>query len=277
MAFLDSTNSDFLNIKQLSEMSRDELIEYFFAPKQTGYDPTKTMVFAAVLIGAVLAIYKILQKLKVAFDWRLAFAISPYVVLGSVIRVLEDMTLIDIYPYNYLFVTPGIYIFVFLMAFATLLVSLFVERRYGIDYFKIMFMVGVLMLPIPIAHIHFNNLYGAALVVIFWVPWLLVLRFVKWSDENKIATVLQMFDANATFVALQFFDFYEQHVVPTFFIDIFGPFVFVALKIAAMVVALTAIDRLSDDEEFNFYIKMIIALLGAATGGRDFLTLLSLG
>ena len=85
-----------------------------------------------------------------------------------------------------------------------------------------------------------------------------------------------MFDATSTFVALQYFGYYEQHVVPSIFINIFSPISFVFLKIVGIVAILLLLDRFKGDEEFNNYLKLIIGILGLGTGTRDFLRLLAL-
>ena len=54
------------------------------------------------------------------------------------------------------------------------------------------------------------------------------------------------------------------------------PFSFVILKFIALVAVLFLIDKYSDDKEFSNYIKLIIGILGAATGIRGFLRLFAL-
>jgi uncharacterized membrane protein len=84
-----------------------------------------------------------------------------------------------------------------------------------------------------------------------------------------------MFDATATFVAMNYFGYGEQHVLPRYIINLSGtPFSFIILKIIAIVLILIGIDKYSKDKEFNNYIKLIIGIIGAATGLRDFLGLI---
>ncbi len=262
----------------LSSFSIDKLLEYFLQPKRSGYDVPKTLTYGLLLVAAVYVIYETLKKLKVKIDRRLAIAIAPYVVLGSSIRVLEDLGLI----HGNIFVTPGIYVFVFAITIAALLVSLFIEKKRGIPYFKPVCMFGTLLMSLPLSvliaslmtHI---NLYGALLFVVFFVPWILLFKFLRWSGENKAVMSLQMLDATATFVSLQFFNFYEQHILPTAFINIFGPASFIVVKAVGIAVLLMAIDKFSDDKQFNTYVKLVIGVLGAATGTRDLLALMALG
>ena len=65
--------------------------------------------------------------------------------------------------------------------------------------------------------------------------------------------------------------------MPTFFIELFGPFSFIVLKVVAIVAALILIDKFvgnsKEDEEFKSYIKLIIGILGGATACRDLIAL----
>lgn len=249
-----------------------DFLDYFLFPQETGYDIPKTMTYTVVLLLTVYLIYITLKKLKVKPDRKLALGISPYVIFGGTMRVLQDAGLLS----SWWFVTPGIYFFVYFLVFFILLVSLFLEKKAGIPYFKPLFVSGLFMVGISIAFIKPINFLGAGLVLAFFLPWVLIFRFVRWNVSNKAVTLLHTFDATTTFVALQFFGYLEQHVVPTAVISLFSPLSFIFLKIAAVVVVLILIDRFSNDKEFNNYLKIIIGVLGAATGSRDFITLLAL-
>jgi uncharacterized membrane protein len=101
---------------------------------------------------------------------------------------------------------------------------------------------------------------------------------IKWNDANKVVASVQMFDANTTFVSLQFFNYQEQHVVPNIFINLFGlgPITFIGLKLVAVVTLLIVIDKYCEDKEFANYLKLIVTILGVATGLRDFTRLVAL-
>jgi uncharacterized membrane protein len=120
------------------------------------------------------------------------------------------------------------------------------------------------------------NLYGAMLVFIFVLPWAVLLKISKWSLENKIVSLIHIFDATTTFVAINYFGYYEMHVLPTFLMGIFGPFSFVLLKAFVVTAILILIDKYCKDKKFKNYLKLIMAILGAATGSRDFLRMLAL-
>jgi len=235
-----------------------------------GYTPESTAVFAITLIVFVYIIYKILNKLKVKFDKRLGLAISPYIVLGSSVRVLKDAGILT----SCIFQTPGIYFLIFSITFFVLIMSIILERKKGITYFKTMFVIGLILMSPVLGILKYRNFMGVGYVLLWFVPWLIILKAIPWLTENKVITGVHMFDATNTFVSLNYFGYYEQHVLPRYIIEFFGTsFSFIVLKFVVIVSLLLLIDNFSDDREFNNYIKLIIGILGAATGTRDFLRL----
>lgn len=245
----------------------------YFAESSYGYNIVNTTVYSIILILFVYLIFKILKKMKVDIDKNLALAISPFVLFGSSMRVLEDSGLLN----GNIFVTPSIYFIVFGITFLTLLISVFIQRKKGIPYFKPMFIVGLILSAFSLGNLQYKNYLGVTYVIAYLIPWIVLLKIIHWSKENKVVTGAHMFDANSTFVSLQYFNYYEQHVLPRYFIDLFGtPFSFVVIKFLALVSILILIDKYSHDKEFNNYIKLIIGILGAATGIRDFLRLFGL-
>mgnify|MGYP000223940133 CR=1 FL=1 len=257
-----------------------DVVDYFLHPKKTGYDVPKTLTYALVLVVAAYLVYRLLKILKIKIDQRLAVALAPYVAFGGAIRVLQDAGLL----HSYLFVTPGIYFFIFFVVLTVLLFSLALEKK-GLPYFKTMFVCGLLLLASTLPQLTPINFYGAFLVLLFFSPWLFVFSpMIRWSKGNKAVVLLQLFDATTTFVALNFFGpaligskgFVEQHILPTFLINIFGPVSFIVVKLFTVVIFLVLIDRFSTDKEFNRYLKLIIGILGGATGSRDFIALLTM-
>lgn len=249
-----------------------DIAGYFLAPEAIGYTVSKTFVYAIVLILAVYFIFELLKKLKIKIDRKLAVGTSPFVVFGGMARVLEDSGIVS----SYWLVTPGIYISIFFLTFSALLISLLVERKKNIPYYKTMFGIGIFFTAISLLYINIVNYYGAFLVLLFLLPWILIFRFVKWDLANRLVTLTQMFDATTTYVAIKYFGYFEQHVVPTYFINLFGPVSFIPLKLIGIVVALILIDKLSEDRQFSNWLKLCIAILGGATGTRDFVRLIGL-
>ncbi len=256
-----------------------DVVSYFIDPNREGYTVPKTGVLAVLFVAGAYAIYEILGKLKVSIDARLAVAVSPFILLGSTLRVLVDSRIITGHL-AVIFTSPNVYLFIGVFSVSMLAISVLLERKKVIAYHKLMFLVGLAAVAISIMPVRFVNFQGIWLSSAFIFPWLLFsLLFKKWRPENRGVLLFQMFDANTTAVTLQFFGaatgfgYYEQHVLPTLLMDMFGPFSFVIVKAAVIITVLLLIDRFSDDKNFNNYVKLMVGILGAATGGRDFLRL----
>jgi uncharacterized membrane protein len=260
-----------------------QFLDYFLNPTKEGYTIEKTLTYGILLVIGIYLIYEIiLKKLKIKPDKRLVVAIFPYIIFGAGIRVFRDAKILT----SDLFVTPNIYGFVATIVIAIIFISLYLQKKKGIPYFKSVFWLGLFLSLITIPFLKIVNPYGIFLVLVFISPWLLLFCFFKrWGLENRMTTLVQLFDATVTFVALNyfskpmasgFFGFVEQHVVPKFIIGLFGPISFVFVKLIVVVTILILIDKLSDDKEFNTYLKICIGVLGAATGTRDFIALATL-
>lgn len=255
-------------------LTPDEFFQTYFVNPiifNQGYNIVNTAVYALILVIAAYVIYRTLRKLKVKIDKRLAISVAPFVLLGSSARILVDSGLTD----TFLLITPLIYFVIFAVTFVVLLISRYIEKRFKIPYYKIMASVGIVLVLIPISLIRIGNPIVLVYVLAFYAIWPIAFYFIKWNVANKVVASIEMFDATNTSVALYFFGYSEQHVVPNVFIGLFGPWAFVPIKAAAVIVALILIDRYSDDKEFNNYLKLVIGILGGATSVRDFLRLIA--
>jgi uncharacterized membrane protein len=252
-------------------------LNYFLNPYEEGYTIEKTLVFALLFVVLAFVIYKLLKKLKIKIDIRLVIATLPFVFFGSSLRVIVDSGVIINQTLKILLTTPNIYIIISLLIISLLYFSVLLQKRKIAKYHKIMFVIGSTLFIVSLSFIRFVNFYGALLIFLFSLPWLLFcLFFKKWSFENRFALFFQMLDANATFVSLNFFPLYkEQHIIPNLLINLFGPSSFILVKFIAVVVTLFLIDKFSKDRELNNYVKIIIGFLGAATGVRDSLRLIA--
>ena len=77
-----------------------DIVNYFMDPHMIGYTPEKTIVLAIFFVIGVYVIYEILKRLNIKIDIRFAVAIAPFIVLGSILRVLVDSNVISSYPFN---------------------------------------------------------------------------------------------------------------------------------------------------------------------------------
>jgi uncharacterized membrane protein len=255
----------------------DWIAEKFLNPLCHYYTLEATLVYGLILITIAFGTYKLLEKLKIKIDKRFFIGIIPFIIYGGWTRALRDHNL-GVYT-GKLFCSPPIYFLIFLIALSVLLFSLFLQKKLKIEYHKTMFSIGILFLLYNLTITSITNINGFVIVLSLAVIWTAVFFGIHYlkpkilSSINAAIISSHLLDASATFTALSFFGYYEQHVLPTFLINIFGPWVMFPLKIIVVWLVLYAIDKYSEDKLFNNYLKIIILILGLALGIRDMLTL----
>ena len=246
---------------------------YFIEPIELGYgyNPVNTLAYAGIFVLLTYITFRLLVAMRVKIDRRLGLSVLPFVVFGSLLRVLKDAGVVT----STLFVTPLIWLLLLGVSLLILLVSRLLERKKRIPYYKTMFVMPLPLIAIALGLLEYRNISSVWLVLLYFIPWLVLLRLLRWSSENKFVTALHMFDATVTFVSIKYFGYFEQHVVPRFFIDFTGtPFSFVILKFITVVFVLFMLDKYSDDEDFRNWLRLVIAILALGPGLRDFFRVL---
>ena len=184
-----------------------------------------------------------------------------------------------IYQSN-LFCSPPIYFFIFAVTWASIFLGLLIEKKTKkkYTYDKTMLAVGSLLVLYDLTLIDITNWTGFMIIVGIVSTWAIIFFTLshfkpKWlSSINAGILVSHMLDASATFTALTFFGYYEQHVLPTFLINIFGPWIMFPLKISVVWIVLYIIDSSKEDKNMKNILKIMILILGLALGLRDLLT-----
>lgn len=275
----------------------------FVIPLGNYYTPVNTIVYGIIFALAVFGVYKLLRRLNVDIDKNFAIGIVPYIVLGSVLRVLRDAKLLD----YWFFASPIIYMLLFVVATITLVFSKQLEKfarnarsKGGLtdflsDYHRLWCLLGIVLVIagfIILSTVGYKNYYASGLMLGLAAIWAVVVylayeannkfgekySFLKvFSKENCILLAIHLFDASTTFVAVSFFPYYEQHVVSNFVIGFLGPAGQFLLKIAVVTTVLWALDNYLKTDKDSIYmrnfIKIAIFILGFAPGFRNFLRL----
>ena len=95
-----------------------------------GYTGVSTLTYAIVLAVAVLGIWRAFAYLKIKLDGRFLIAMVPWVILGAVLRSLEDAALFSQDGHIvYLFISPLIYLLIGLLVFFLVIVFRLIELR----------------------------------------------------------------------------------------------------------------------------------------------------
>lgn len=265
------------------------LMDFFCKPitESQGYNPVNTFAYAAILIVvAFFVVFPFFEKRGIKFNSRFLLAVLPFIVLGSSLRVLEDLKLFprSCNPFEPAFYTisPGIYIAIGLLTITALVFSILLGKKTKKETLKIFGAIGtILAVPVLIAIIlHFKVIAGFALILALAAATTIAVLFVLKKAKktllqdrlNLLAFFAQMLDANATFVALQVYSCSEQHFLPAFLIENIGAWSFVAVKIIITLLILHYVDKEIKNKNLAGFVKIVIAILGFATGTRDLLT-----
>ncbi|MCD6477582.1 MAG: DUF63 family protein [Candidatus Aenigmarchaeota archaeon] len=251
--------------------------KYFLQPMGHYYTLPATIVYALIFVVAVFLVYKyILKKMKMKVDKNFILSLVPFIFLGGIMRALEDAG----FYHGYFFVSPGIYVTLFFVTLAILIISALIQKKFKFDYWKTMLITGTILCAFNLYEVFLfglRNWRGVLMILGLVGMWAAVfapihLKFPKYlSRMNYSILVSHLFDGSSTFVALTFFGYAEQHVLPTFLIGFTGPWIMFPLKIFIVWPVLYLIDKYVEDEGFRNWLKIAILILGLALGTRDML------
>ncbi|NIO44623.1 MAG: DUF63 family protein [Candidatus Aenigmarchaeota archaeon] len=262
-------------------MLEEFINEKFLIPLCRYYTLEGTITYGLILVLAVIGTYKLLKHLKIKIDKKFFYGLLFFIIYGGWTRALRDHKL-GIYQSN-LFCSPPVYFFVFFVTLGSLLLGIAIQRltkksKRKISYEKTMLVIGFCFLLYNATLTNITQFFAFSSISILVGFWYLVffgIHKIKpklLSIENAGILGSHLFDASATFIALTFFGYYEQHVLPSFLISISGPWIMFPLKIIVVWAVLALIDRSKEDVFLKRFLKIVILILGLALGIRDFLT-----
>jgi uncharacterized membrane protein len=259
------------------------------------YNPVDTVTYAILLGISLFGVYKLLVKLKVEIDTRFIIAVTPYILAGSSLRVLEDSGVFSP-PLMYLFITPIIYFVIFAVTISILSLAIALERKGIVKDYHLFFCAGgiawtlvniaALIVLGEVKHLE----YAAAILFMSLLSTGAVylvssqLNFTPLTNKLNISILFtHLLDASSTYVGMDWLGYYEKHVVPTFFIDIAGKFtdhpalVMYPLKLLVFIPIFYMLDsQFNEDKDKKFIplVKLVIIVLGLSPALRNTLRIL---
>ncbi len=258
--------------------------EFYIEPiiYDTGYNPVNTVTWAIVLGIAVLGLIRLFRRLEIKADERLVLYTVPYILAGSSMRVIEDAELLSP-PWKYMLITPLIYFLVFAVTIASLLIT---RKILGRDFYRGYAAVGIIWTILnlaALATLGFKNIWviaavftlGSALAGAIYLS-RRVLPWLKFLDNRYNLAILyaHMLDASSTYIGVDWFGYYEKHVVPTILIDLTGTAaVMFPLKLLILLPVLSMIDESMKDPTLRNLTKLALIILGLAPAVRNTLRL----
>ncbi len=84
-----------------------------------------------------------------------------------------------------------------------------------------------------------------------------------------------MLDASATWGALSFYGYLEQHPLPRMFTDSLTPAGMFLLKLIVLIPVLYIINKNTEKGDFKNFLMILILILGLAPGLRDMIRLMA--
>ncbi|MCL2550475.1 MAG: DUF63 family protein [Methanimicrococcus sp.] len=272
--------------------------EYYIEPviNDSGYNIFNTVTWAIVLGLSVYLLIYFFQKKNIKIDTKFMGATLPYVIAGATLRVVADSGAVS-RPFLYLLITPNIYFFVFLLVAVSLAAALLLEKYKFVKTFRQPYTVFGCLFILIVCII----LFTVCTVASWWVPFavagtglgiLLLARLIPpqragksifLNQMNLTILAAHMMDATSTVIGIEFFGYFEKHVLPAYLIELTGTaFVMYPLKLFIFLLVVLLLDKglekaiENDDEtdkeqmgQIKNAIKFVIIILGLAPAIRN--------
>ena len=258
--------------------------KYYAEPiiHDTGYNPVNTVTWAILLGFSILGLIKIFKRLDLKMDEKLVLYTLPYVLVGSSLRVIEDAGLVKP-PVSYLLITPLIYFLVFFVTTASLILT---RKILGENFHRTYAAIGLFWTFVNLAALSTVGIQNPLVPVsVFFLGTLLTgliytlrlplprLNFLG-NRYNLAILYSHMLDASSTYIGVDWFGYYEKHVVPTYLIDLTGTAaIMYPLKLLVLLPLLSILDKSIEDRSLLNLTKLALIVLGLAPAIRNTLRL----
>lgn len=270
----------------------DFIYKYYVGPTLNGepYTIVDTLTYALILILAVYLVYRWLKKTGIDIDQEFIVSTIPFVVLGGLLRVVEDTGIIP-RPWNVILVTPVIFFVVFFITVTLLVLARTLEKKGLIpSYTKGYAAGGICACVITAAVLAYFGITEtriafevlatilAMAAVSSAAVWGLLRYGLKWSFTDDILYKLLIFghmlDASATSFGIDLHEltYVEVHVVGSHLIEATGTaFSMFALKLAVIIPAIYVLEMYRKEGNSQLWHLIILAMIvvGMAPGIRD--------
>jgi len=283
---------------------------YFTRPvyDRSGYNMVNTVAYALVALFFAFLFFKILKKEKVKLDSKFVLRVIPFILLGSIVRVVTDATGdvaagipnrfltnsstlfgvygivggLHIYDYSFITTTPGIYVVVGLLAFLSILIFNRMRRMELLPKFAFLLLIPHVLLLLPLMENWPHLLLVLLLAVIGLFSGKLILERMKLRPDlpQLIVVFSHSLDGAASYVAIELFGggtaYFEQHVLSGALGVFFGTMLaFYVVKVLFSSIAVYLVEGSQDNREEKNYLLLLLIIFGLAPGVRDALRLLA--
>jgi len=268
------------------------IYKYYLTPivDDSGYNPVNTVTWAIILGLCLFGVSKLLDKLNVKADWDLIKVIIPFIFAGSTLRVIQDFNedaQMFSSPFQYLLITPFIYVLMFVVTLVLLIVSIKLQHSGIVKDWKMAFSVAgilwtLLNLGILLSVLKITNpvalmvilLMGTGLTGLIYLAAKVTGYTIFTHRINLSILLVHLLDASSTFYGMKFLEYSEKHVVPSFLIDLTGTAsIMFPLKLIIFIPVIYILDTQFDDDDeskrLRDLVKLTIIVLGLAPATRN--------
>lgn len=273
-------------------MIREFIYKYYIDPIRYGqpYTLVDTLTYAGILIICVWLIYRWLNRSRISVDREFVYALIPWVILGGLLRVVED-TGVAGPEWGILLTTPLIFFLIFALA-APVLWGLWIldthkiitrfKRAFGIAGFFASVVILAFLIWFGVTNTRVDVMVAATILSMAAITTGLVYALIRYlfgweyvSDRlYQLLIFGHMLDASATSygIDLHTIPYVEQHVVGSALIAMTGTaFVMFPLKLLVIIPGIWILEqyRRSDNSGIWFLILLAMIMVGMAPGIRD--------
>ena len=280
-------------------MISDFIYKYYIDPIRYGqpYNVVDTLTYAIILVLGVYLLYRWMSQstwlsdIGLKIDASFILATLPYVVLGGVLRVVQDTGMIT-GDFQFLLVTPLIYFVLFFFTLSMIFLARYLQVQGLIKNFRSFYAlvgcISVLIVSLGLLSWGINNtgvdlfvlaiipLMAIAATVLVWAFMRYILRWNYVTDALYLALIFgHMLDASATSYGIDLHpavQYVEQHVVGSNLINLTGTaFVMFPLKLVVLFPAIYIMQLYRKEANPAFWHLVLLAMIvvGLAPGIRD--------
>jgi uncharacterized membrane protein len=280
-------------------MISDFIYKYYIDPIRYGqaYNIVDTLTYAIILVVGIYLLYRWMSGSSFMtgsdFTFGESFILStvPYVILGGLLRVIEDTGMITS-DWKFLLITPLIYFVLFAFTLGMLFLSQYLVQKgvtgtvftfYSFAGILSVFVASLILISWSQTH-HGIDLFILAVIplmaatatAIVWAVMQYVLTWTYVNDPLYITLIFgQLLDASATSYGIDFHpsvQYVEQHVVGSALIGMTGTaFVMFPLKLLILFPAVYVMQLYRKEANPVFWHLILLAMIvvGFAPGVRD--------
>ena len=162
----------------------DFVYEYFIFPHCKYYTIPSTLAWGLILIAAVWGVFNFLKKSNIKIDRNFFYALLPFIAYGGWTRALCDH---NVFYQGWQFCTPFIYLIIFGVTFVSLLLSLYLQKKFNIKYYKTMIAIGSALLIYNFTLTRILNSMGFFMILSIAGAWTILFFLINQTKPNLLS------------------------------------------------------------------------------------------